>query len=349
MTVSSVIVDPKTRTPAQVYKRNGDTGVKVFTTPLKESVVAGRPFLNSVNGSAMNVSVTFSGTPEIIHNGGSSSAWDATAVQGTWDFTTGAVVTLTTGQNNDQALFEDSGAGSVNFASYTAVTGKINLTTFNPLNESINLSFALAGVLVGNTVNLNDYIKTGLLGSQQTFAIGKADFGISSNIVDDFRIVLVKAGGPRPTFAFDDIQIEAVGNPVIYKVEADSGTKLSISKLVFSIADTGTGGTAYAYDQIGAIAALTNGISINAISNGVNIFTANIKKLSDLLLSGGIIENHIDDGVDTYYSVGVNLFETTPVVLDSRDNDEMRIIISDNLSGLLEFRCFARCNEEKIE
>ena len=39
---------------------------------------------------------------------------------------------------------------------------------------------------------------------------------------------------------------------------------------------------------------------------------------------------------------------TTPILLDSRTKDSMRLVISDDLSGLVEFRAVARGIEKKI-
>jgi hypothetical protein len=343
MTTPVHIIDGKgTAKKTHLFQRNGDVGQIVYTDRLIIGTAGAIPYLNATYGASMNQNVTFGGTPEIIHDGGDTSAWTATAVQGAWDFTTGAVITLTDGNNNDEALFEDSGGGTVDMSSYTALTGKITLTTYTPASESILLNLGLAGVLVGNTIDLNDYIDTGLFGTQQSFAIPKADLGINGDTIDELVIVLSKASGPKPTFAFDDLQIEETGNPEQFIVNPPAGTKYHVTKLVLTVADTGTGGTAYAYDQWGGIASLTNGINLRTEIGGSTLFSATIRQLSDFLAAGGSVDTVVDDGTDTLQVLGVKLFETEPVILDSRDNDRFVITINDNLSGLLEFRAFAR-------
>ena len=77
---------------AHLHKKNGDTGLRVHTSPVLETVPAGRPYLNPTFGSAMNQNVTFSGTPEIIHDGGDTSSWTGAAVAGVWDFAAAGVL-----------------------------------------------------------------------------------------------------------------------------------------------------------------------------------------------------------------------------------------------------------------
>ena len=116
MTTPTEIVDPITgiRSSITVKEVNGEDipGISVFTEPLVIVEAEFKPFLNPLFGIDMNQNFGFAGTPEIIHDGGDTSAWAGTAVAGIWDFadTTdpdagSACVSLTSGNNNDNALF----------------------------------------------------------------------------------------------------------------------------------------------------------------------------------------------------------------------------------------------------
>jgi hypothetical protein len=67
-----------------------------------------------------------------------------------------------------------------------------------------------------------------------------------------------------------------------------------------------------------------------------------------LELAGGIIENVVDDGTNTYITISVDLRVTAPVILDQNYNDSVTITISDDLTGLLLFNMFSRGWEETV-
>jgi hypothetical protein len=334
------------RKVAHLHEQNDDIGLRVHTSPILETVLQHVSFTNPTYGAAMNQAVTFGGTPELIHNGGDSAGWTGAAVAGTWDFadTTdpysgSAHVSVTTANNNDAATFTD--AGEIDMSNYTAITGQVQLVSFNAAQNSINIQFSNNGGLVGNSINLNDYIDTGLIGSYQGFVIPKADLGISSTTVDEMTITIARSGGTRPTIYFDVMQIEETGDPLTYTAEPDAGTKLHVSEIVLGWADVGTGGTAYAYNKIGAISKLSNGIVLNVTIDETVIFSASFQQLADFLLEGGVILNQVDDGTNTYITINIKVDKISPIVLDARENDKITITINDDISGLLEFKAEA--------
>jgi len=212
-------------------------GAVVYTERLVEFSPEVHPFLNDTFGTAMNVSAAFSGVPEIIHNGGTSTEWTGSAIAGTWNFADGGVTSLTSANNADTASFAEEGATTVDMSNFTALTIKINLTIYNPLNNSIFVIFDLAGAVVGNTVNLNDFIDTGLIGTAQIAVIPKADMGLIDQLVDGFRIIVQRSGGTKPTMTFDDIQLEVTGTPEVFKATTPVGTRFHISELRLGLSD----------------------------------------------------------------------------------------------------------------
>jgi hypothetical protein len=273
--------------------------------------------------------------------------WTGTAVVGSWNFADSGKISITSADNNDEADFNVDSSHIWNAQYFTAFTGKIDLDIYSEANNSIILNFGLDDVIVGNTIDLNDYIDTSEL-TEQSFVIPISDLGLSDQNINSMTITILRTGGLKPTMSFDDFQLEASGSPAEFCVEANEGTKFYVTKLIFAWADTGTDGTAYAYDQIGAISALTNGFVLQTKSNGKTIFTSTVKQLSDLLSAGAIVVDLVDDGTDTYTKVEINFLETRPVILDSRDADQFTITINDDLSGLILFNCFARGYEEVL-
>lgn len=308
------------------------------------------PFLNDTFGAAMNQNIAFSGTPEIIHNGGSSTEWTGSAIQGSWNFADAGKVSLSSGVANDEATFAEETPTTVAMSGFTALTGKINLTTYSPTNNTLNVIFDLAGVDVGNSVNLNDFIDPNLLSSEQNFVIPKGLLGLDAQTVDGFSIALTRSGGAQVVFTLDDIQLEQTGTPAVFKAIVPIGDVVYITEIRLGLADvlaaTVTDGTALglAYDKILAVASLSNGIVFRRIQAGETNFSVNFKQLGDFLRSGSNLINPISDGVNTFITLLVEFPEAIILEGDTLDGNEnfLSFSISDNLSGLLEFTAAAR-------
>ena len=323
---------------------DGDAGLVVHTIPHTRFNPLVRPFLNPTLGTAMNQVVTFSGVPEIIHNGGTSTEWN---------FASGGKVVVTAANDGDTATFSEEGATTVDLSNFTAFTGKVDLDTFDPATNSMSIQFDLAGVQQGLTLNLNDFIGTGNF-SEQSFAIPLSTFDLTSELIDGFTIMMNRSGGVKPTVKFDDLQIEAAGTPLTFKVTTPTGTRFHITELRINLADALAGtitgladGTenatmpGLAYDQILGVATLTNGVTFSRVQGGITRFSASLKQLSDFLGTGSNFASApISDGTNTFVSLLVTFPE--PVLLVGDDGDFMSFTVNDDLSGLLLFTAFAR-------
>ncbi|MCH7568488.1 MAG: hypothetical protein IIA87_03620 [Nanoarchaeota archaeon] len=314
------------------------------------------PFLNESFGTAMNQSVVFTGGSELITNGSDVAAWTTAIGAGTWDFNdatgkTGSSVSLTNGNNNDFAIFTDS--GSTDFGAHTALTGQIRLETYNDSLNNLNLQFQLANLNIGNSVNLNDFIDTGLLNSYQGFVIPKEDFGITTQYVDELDFTLTRIGGTKPIFRFDDIQIEVSGTPLVFTADVEKDEVFCITELRIAIADvlasTVANGTmeGLSYDKLLDLVKLANGIIFQRIQNGKPVFSVTIKQLGDFLSTGSNLVNHISDGTNTFITLLIEFPE--PIVLDGSKGDKLIFIINDDLSGLLQFTAAARGSIKKVD
>ncbi|KKK52780.1 hypothetical protein LCGC14_3101460, partial [marine sediment metagenome] len=275
--------------------------------------------------------------------------WTGAALAGTWNFADSGKVSLTSGNNNDAATFDENTGYDVDMDGFTTLTGKINLTTYNEVNNSINVVFDLDGVPAGNSVNLNDYIDTGLIGSEQNFVIPKADLGLLNESVNRFIITVARTGGAKPTFTLDDIQLEETGASAVFKATTPVGTRYHIRQIRVSLADdisgivTGSTTTfptmpGLAYDQILGVSALTNGIVFSRIQKGETKFASTLKQLGDFLSTGYDLVNMISDGTNTYITISVTFPE--PIILEGGSDSFMSYTINDNLSGLLQFTAF---------
>jgi len=173
-------------------KKNLDRaqGITAYTTPYLETDPKNIPFLNPTFGSALNQSITFSGSPEGIHDGIDSVLWTATAIAGTWTFDSSTnpqagtqCVDATATVANDSALFSD--ATTTDMGSHTAITGQIRLEGFdNSRGNHVQMQFRLASVLVGNSINIDEFIDDTLLDVYQGFVIPKQSLGLTTQTVE---------------------------------------------------------------------------------------------------------------------------------------------------------------------
>lgn len=340
---------------AQVRTHHGreHAGLVVLTDRLALFNPEKHSFLNDTFGNAMNQNVAFGGTPEIIHNGGTSVEWTGSAIQGPWNFADAGKISLTSADNNDEATFAEETPAIIDMSGFTTLTGKINLTTYSAISNSLLVTIDLAGTTVGNSVNLNNYIDTGLIGIEQSFVIPKADLGITTQLIDGFSILLVRTGGSKPTIIFDDIQFEETGEAAVFKATTPAGTELHIHEIRVVIADNITGITTVvgatenatvpnlSYDKLLGLSALANGISFQRIQKGRILSSVTFKQLGDFMEEGYCIVNHISDGTNTFIALSLTFVE--PIVLAGNGAENLlSFTINDDLSGLLQFSAIMR-------
>ena len=357
--------------PAFIYesggRSNADSGTTSATTTDK-LVEAGQNFTSTVSVgmvvrnttdttyahvTAVDSDTTLSIDADIMESGENytiGAEWPGTAIAGSWDFTTD--ISIASANNGDEAQFNNPHTSVM--SNYVAVTGKITLTTWNEVSNELLLSFSLAGVEVGNSVDLNDFIDTGLLGTQQNFVIPKADLGLTTQAVDEMNLLITRTGGAKPTVDLDDIQFEKAGGSLVYKATTPLGTRFHINELRLALADNITGITTVsgatenatvpnlAYDDfMGITSPLTNGIVFSRVAAGKTLFSVSIRQLGDFLATGSNIVNHISDGTNTFITILVEF--PVPIVLEGDDfQNFLSFTVNDDLSGLLVFTAAAR-------
>jgi len=332
-----------------MHTRGKLAGALVYTDPFIQLRPETHQFLNDTFGSAMNQDVSFGGTPEIIHNGGSSTEWTASAVSGAWNFADSGKVSITSADQGDKAEFAEETPATVNMGNYTALTLKVDLDTYSSLNNTIILAFDLAGVPVGSAVNLNGHMDVGNF-SEQSVSISKADFGLTTQLIDGFSITITRTGGAKPTIKFDDIQLEETGSPLEFKVAAARGTRLHVHEVRIGLADNIAGVvtvagatenatmTGLSYNKFMSISALANGFTFSHTDHEGVVSSISVRQLGDLLTAGAdLVSFPISDGTNTFIALVIKLEQ--PVILFN--GDKLAFTINDNLSSLLQFTASA--------
>lgn len=369
MGLESYITDAKTHKKAHVADCDSTQGLVVVTHPLKTYTNQNRFFSNPTYGINMNLEVSVGGSPEIVYQ--ENIEWTTSAISGTWDFASSTIAPYAGGKsieaintiNNDTAQL----AKGSNFAltNSISITGRIHLTSWdNRGTKGINIYGwdTGTGTIVGNSVDLEDYINIGTIGSWQQFSISLSDMALTGEIIDAIRIQTINiVPGLAPDYYLDNIQIEQISEGIgitQFTVEPDLNTWLHVINLNIMLADNDYDSTiadadakrptlpSIPYDSILGVAALSSGISYQREQDGIVEFSYSIKQLSDFLILPGteIVSQGSDKATNTWL-----LMRTTPpepIILKPENNDKLSITISENLSGLDVFRVSAGCKEE---
>jgi hypothetical protein len=351
--IKTLITDGANGKYACIDKKDNDpNGVVTYSRDLYSVEQSLHFASNDTYGINMNIDATAGGTPLNIHNGGDNTYWTATALSGTWDFASTTVanngtrsVDATGTVNNDEAEFSDS---ATDLSNYVSLTGYIYITGW-PTSGSVKeveIELRNAGVLQGNLVNMSSYVNTGTFNSWQQFTIPLDDFGAATATIDElvFRTRDVGGGAP-PDYYLDDIQFQETGEPVVFDITApfDYGfIDTATFVLADNIASTVTNGTipGLAYDSFLGVSP-SNGFILQNIRNDRVNFSGALFGIGDFMgISNFNITSAVSDGTNTFIKLELRL--SRPIPFNKKDGDILRVILSDDYSGLLRMRYSVR-------
>lgn len=294
--------------------------------------------VTTVNGDTLlllDTDIMTSGEDYVINN-----IWPGTAVQGTWNFEDSGKFTITNGSNNDEATFTVDSAHIWNMTHFVSFTGKVDLDTYDGSSNTITLEFGLDGALVGNTVNIDDFINTGDF-SEQSFVIPKANFGLIDNNFNSMRITIGRTSGTKTDIKFDDFKWENTGTPIIYNLNITQDTRLHIEELVLTFTDELsiglTDGTVpgLAHNQILGLSQLTNGFVVTRTKGGDVLFSATIRSIGAAMSAGAVADIPLSDGTNTIFVLRIKFLRN--FILTGDPDDSLTIQINDDMSGLTQF------------
>lgn len=319
-------------------------GIVAYTREYDERIPRNKPFLNPSFGGAMNQDASVGGTPVVIHNGGDTAAWTGTAGAGTWDFadTTNPFaglncISLTSANNNDNATFD--GASSVIGANYVDISMQIRLETYSDANHTILLQAGLAGVAIGNSVNIDDYIETAVLNSYQSVLVPLTALGIENLTFDEVTITVIRSGGGKPTFRLDNLQVEETGGTIQFVIQPDEGKDFWIDAVRLTMVNNVTGAAAVNYNELLG-ETLANGLTIIRTSRGEVAVGRNIANLYEFY-QVGFNKVALETGA-TESILSLEIEFSPSVLLEGRYGDEIAFGIQDDLTGFTQMSAIAR-------
>ena len=318
-------------------------GLISYTAPYREYSGAAA-FVTDENGSAeMAVDASIGGTPEVIYLDEPTTGWTNSALSGVWDFGSTTITPQGGTESIDATATIDGSAAlmerttPVSLSGFTLFSGYIYLTSWNAAKHDVSLETRLAGVVIGNPVNINDYVDTGLLNTWQRFVIPKDDLELNGSTIDQLVFTTVSTSGQPPNYYLDTINIEESGS-IAYTFAPIAGQVFEIDTVEFTFSDNIT---VIEPDQIMGIAALANGIRVRTTTDGITRFSGGIKTFTGFLESGGNETSRIVGAADSVVKITV----PSPGVLirlTGSLGDFYSIVIADNLSTLLSFKVLVR-------
>jgi hypothetical protein len=161
-------------------------------------------------------------------------------------------------------------------------------------------------------------------------------------------IQTVRSSGQPPNYYIDVIQVEEAGS-VVYSAEPDKGTRYefdNIDLLFTATLDTRLADATMpnlTYNKLLSLTRLTNGITLRFIQAGNVQFSGAFRDYSEILFAAFQPVAMACDGTFTILKLNASLSELAR--MNASDIDKIEMVISDDLSSLLQFRANVRGRE----
>lgn len=360
MSIKSYITDKLTGISADVsHKENCDCqALVVATVPYMDFQNSIKYFTNNTYGIDINQNAASGGSPEKIHNGTDDVLWTGSNITGvsvTFDSTNqnhtgGGSKSIYINKASVNNVFQFAKGSDIDLTGYVSISFWVYIDNNWNINDSIEIYCwdTDTSSIVGISVKIEDYVNINTNDVWQKTTIPLTELEVEgATIVDAIRVQIISKEATAPQWYLDDIQFEETGEPLIYELKPDKETWLYIYNFAASFVDVTAGTLADAtmpnipYDSLFGISPDTGLTYQRVISNEVQ-FSINLKTFMDFLeLPNTIISGSGSDGTNTWAVLDVK--HTEPIVLKHENDDRLRFIISDDLSGLLQFRVSAGC------
>jgi hypothetical protein len=318
-------------------------------------------FVNSEYGADMNQNAGTSGTPEKIHDGTDTSLWTATDIVGGTKTIFDSIEQSKDGTKSikiDNAplndVFQIAKGSDIDMNNYASLTMCVYIDKDWAAGDRIEFYGwdTDTGTIVGDAVNLADYMHTDIFNSWHCIQIPLTDLnGLNtSTTLDAVRFKIAAVSGKSPKWYLDNIQWEEAGIPIKFSLTPTEGTWLHIESFGVSVVGNVPGTLAdstmpaLSYDDLlGTL--LPVGITYKREQNDETILTLQVHSLMDMIqLPGLSLTSSGSDGTNTFIKLDQTL--TAPIVLKPENSDILSYTVNDNLSSLLLLRVNAGCKVE---
>lgn len=333
----------------------------VATRELKDYSYAFKFFVNDTYGINMNKNGSLSATvTELIYDEdvGAPGEWNMSTIVGTAaSFIYDSVVQHYHGSvsidargSNDGYIAQAAKGSSFSLVGYQFLTGYIYITTWAVAGTKQVLLYGwdtAGATMVGNSVNIGNYVNTTQFNVWQKFTIPLTDMMLTNETIDALRIQTVDIGtGLAPDYFLDYMKFEGSatgGGNLDYIVEPNPDSRLYVYNMYTTFVASYSGTLSDAtmpkipYDSFLGLGPLASGMLFRVIKDNENLYTIVFRNLFDIMsFTRSTITDFGSDGTNTWFKL--NLQFDPPFFLNSTGGDKIIITIRDDMSSLLGFR-----------
>jgi len=344
--LKNYLYGPNSTEPA--HSKNGtletdSRGLNTYTTPAREYFGAGLQLINSAGSADMAVDGSIGGTPDSAYIDSTTANWTQAAISGTWDFASTAItpqggtesIDATATSNGNEMQLERT--SSISLSGYSAISGYIYITSYNASKHSVSLEVRLAGVIQGVSVDVTDFVDTGVLNTWQRFVIPKNIMFLEGEDIDQLVFTTNSSSGQPPNYYLDTVNIEEQGG-VLYSFTPPPGLVFELHSVDFILRDNIT---IIEPENFMGLSALTNGVIVRTQVDGITRFSGGVKSIADWLDGGSNVKSVIQGASDTAIQIQGTAPGTT-IRIDGNKGDNYNLSISDDLSSLTSFKVIVR-------
>lgn len=354
MAISLTIRDGKGRgTIADVHDRHCNSGVVVFTEPLIERSFSNSFASNSCFGTNMAVDVTASGTPVGIHDGTDTCLWTGTIEAGnkitfaSADRANVGCLSVKLDNMDGGSIAQFTTCCLLDLTCYATISTQVNIDKDWCSNDEIFVYgwCDTCSVQVGCQVELGVYLNIGDFDVWQSVTIPLEDMGLQTASIDSLRIEQGNKAGKGPKFYMDCIKFLETGDPIRFCITAPLEKLFSVDTLILTLTDNITGVVAcgtmpgLSFNNVMGLTTLPNGMSLQFIRDNKVEESATYSDFGDFIREGFTITDTMSDGTNTLVAMRFEFVE--PVRMSHRQEDRIRIVINDDMSGLDSFTALA--------
>ena len=324
----------------------------VATRPLKTFVNETQFFATEGGTIDMNVNAASSGATETLYD--EDTEWAAAnVISNDFDFNdsvgpaggpySGSVCIDATGTSNNDTM-ELNNIADFDLTAYSLLTGWIYITGWSSSGtKAVNITAYDGGSPIGLTVDIGDYVNTGVTG-WQNFVIPLVDMALVGQTITALRIATVDIGaGQPPNYWLDLIEFtQPAGNgQQDYRVRPTTGEWIYVYKTHWTlvVADSATVDGSNNMNPYDTLLGQTLGVGIiyQRVVDGEVIFSVPLKQLSDFIqLPGAKIKDFGGDGTNTWMTLEFSTVE--PLILKWKTADYIRLLVNDDMSNFLLLR-----------
>lgn len=373
MSIKSFITDPRNDNKAHIDNPQNELhGLVVSTRDLKTYHCGDRFFTNYLGSIDMNINA--GGVPhefeELIYDEdvGTPVEWNMTQISGAvnaWVFNStdqhysGTVSISGTGTNDGYTAQAAPSTTNFNLSDYQYLTGYIYITSWATAGTKQVLIYAWnlsTSSIIGNSVNIGDYVNTAILNTWQKFIIPLSDMGLVNRSIDALRFQTVDIGtGLPPDFYLDLITFNGSSMPdstsfIEYKIDADPDTYLHVKGINLTMIGEYDSTLANAtmpkipHNAFLNIPMLENGILFRVVEDDILRYRGVFRDLFDLIsLTPTYIISNGYDGTYTWIKLRMDFGST---IILKPNQGYISFFIRDDLSQLHQFRCTSCCKTE---